>query len=201
MLYEVVRLTYNQGKDKYDPETLRRVVSWGSIAEAMRMDSATLEEILSTVVRAQIRLHDYSEADKTIIKMKAKRFRSVTFLTGHSLRRQGRTDAAIPFLREAVRQGKGLRSAVHELALCYKREGNFDELKELLDDHAHIVSDSAFFLDFQIGLDVSAGRFSEAESKIERLGRLSDDNGRSGYRAAQLLERRLHHKEAKHACT
>lgn len=29
MLHDVVRLTYNQGKDKYEPETLRKAISWG----------------------------------------------------------------------------------------------------------------------------------------------------------------------------
>lgn len=201
MLHEVVRLTYNQGKDKYDPGTLRKAISWGNVAENMRMSPATLEEILSIVARSQIRVRDYTGAEQTIAKMKAKGFRSVAFLTGHSLRRQGRSGDAVPFLREAVRERKGLRSAVHELALCYKREGSFEELKDLLDDHTNLVSDSAFFLDFQIGLDISAGRFPEADSKIDKLRLLSDDNGRSGYREAQLLERRFQHRDAKQACT
>lgn len=200
MLHDVVRLTYNQGKDKYEPETLRKAISWG-VAENMRMSPATLEEILSIVARSQIRLRDYTGANTTIAKMKAKGFRSVAFLNGHSLRRQGNFGEAVSFLKEAVRERKGLRSSVHELALCYKREGSFDELKALLDEHANIVSDSAFFLDFQIGLDISAGRFPEADSKIDKLRLISDDDGRSGFRAAQLLERRLQHRDAKLACT
>ena len=201
MLHEVVRQNYNIGKDRFDSETLKKAISWGSMAENMRMSDATREEILSIVARAQVRIHDYDAANETIERMRSKGYRSVAFLKGHSLRRQGRTYDAIPLLVEAVRERKAIRSSVHELALCYKKEGAFDELKALLDEHAGLISDSAFFLDFQIGMDISAGRFPEADQNIAVLSLKSDDNGRSGYRAAQLLERRHQHREAKDACT
>lgn len=201
MLHEVVRQNYNLGKDRFDTEILKKAISWGEMTDGMRMSDATREEILSIVARAQIRIHDYEGADATIDKMKSRGYRSTAFLKGHSLRRQGKASEAVPLLVEAVREGKALRSAVHELALCYKKEGNFDELRELLAEHANLISDSAFFLDFQIGLDISAGRFPEAEQKLNLLSRMSDDNGRSGFRSAQLLERRHQHREAKNACT
>ncbi|EEX08371.1 hypothetical protein SL1157_0382 [Ruegeria lacuscaerulensis ITI-1157] len=201
MLHDVVRQNYNLGKDKYDTNTLKKAIEWGKMASGMKMNDATREEIMSIVARAQIRVHDYSGADETIATMNSMGYRSSAFLAGHSLRRQGKIGDAIPLLVEAVKERKAIRSAVHELALCYRREGSFAELKELLEKHSSLVADSAFFLDFQIGLDISSGRFAEAESKIANLSKLSDDNGRSGFREAQLLERRNEHHKAKLACS
>lgn len=190
MLHDVVREMYARGKDEPDTETLERVILWGQIAERMKMSEATREEILSTIVRAQIRLGRFFDADKTIEGMTSRRYRSVPFLQGHSYRRQERYSEAITMLTEAVRSKKLNRSAVHELALAYKKSGRLNELRELLKDQGRLIADSAMFVDFQIGVDLARGDLPAAEAGIEQLRRFPDDNGRSGIRAAQLLMRR-----------
>lgn len=133
------------------------------------MSSATREEILSTVARAQIRLGSYGDATKLIARMNSSGFRASLFLKGHLLRRRERYEEAIPLLQEAIRERKYIRSAVHELALCFKRTGAMDQLRTLLKDHGKMVGDSAMFADFQIGIDLARGNLTDAESAINTL--------------------------------
>jgi tetratricopeptide (TPR) repeat protein len=123
MLHDVIRNTYARGKDEADIETLERVILWGQIAEQMKMSEATREEILSTIARAQIRLGKFPDAEETINNMGSRRYRSVPFLLGHLYRRQEKYHKAVEMLVEAIRLNKFNRSAVHELALAYKKSG------------------------------------------------------------------------------
>lgn len=198
VLFEVVRDTYARGKDEADKEALERVISWGRVAENMKMSEATREDILSTVVRAQIRLGQFGDAEKTLDFMRSKRYRSIPFLTGHLFRRQGRFQQAIDFLVEAVRDDRKFnRSAVHELALAYKKASRLNDLRKLLAEHGELIRDSAMFADFQIGIDLARNDLGAAETGIERLRLLPDDDGRSDIRFSQLLMRRRQYKGAK----
>ncbi|MGD0104306.1 MAG: hypothetical protein ABSC06_09740 [Rhodopila sp.] len=197
MLYDVVRETYARGKDETDQETLERVILWGRIAEQMKMSEATREEILSTVARAKIRLGKFADAEETIKGMASRKYRSVPFLMGYMYRRQEKYPKAIEVLVEAVRDNKLNRSAVHELALAYKKSGCLNELRKLLSEHNSRIHDSAMFADFQIGIDLTRGDLTAAEAGIENLRRMPDDDGRAGFRAAQLLMRRQQYRSAK----
>jgi predicted Zn-dependent protease len=104
-------------------------------------------------------------------------------------------------LVEAVRNNKLNRSAVHELALAYKKSGRLNELKKLLTDHGNLIRDSAMFADFQIGVDLARGDLQAAQDGIENLRRFPEDDGRSDIRAAQLLMRRQQYGPAKDALT
>lgn len=196
-LHDVVRDTYRKGKDDDDADAMNRVIAWGGIADAMRMSEAVREEILSTVVRAHIRLGLYSEADKIIEHMSGRGYRSALFLRGHSLRRQEHYDDAIQYLSEATRERKYNRSAVHELALCYKKTQRFSDLKDLLSEFSNLIEDSSVFADFQIGFDIANGDFEGAEAGILRLRSLPDGDGRADKREAQLLMRQHKYREAK----
>jgi len=196
MLHDVIRETYARGKDETDTETLERVIVWGQIAEQMKMSEATREEILSTVARARIRLGKFADAEETIEGMASRGYRSVPFLRGHLYRRQEKYPKAIEMLLESVRFNKLNRSAVHELALAYKKSGHLNELRKLLSEHGNLIHDSAMFADFQIGVDLARGDLPAAEAGIENLRRLPDDDGRSGIRIAQLLMRRQQYRLA-----
>jgi tetratricopeptide (TPR) repeat protein len=199
MLVDVLRDTYARGKD--DPEKLELVIRWGSLSDQMNMSEATREEVLSTVARANIRLGKYAEADKIIDSMNKKRYRSVAFLRGHSFRRQRNYPKAIELLVEATKEKKQNRSAVHELALAYKKAGRLAELRKLLSNHAELIRDSAMFADFQIGVDLARNDLMAAEAAIHGLRRMPDDNGKSDIRMAQLLMKRQNYKQAKELLT
>lgn len=199
MLVDVLRETYARGKD--DPETLELVIRWGKLSDQMKMSEATREEVLSTVARANIRLGKYSDADKIIDSMSVKGYRSVPFLRGHSLRRQRNYAKAIDLLVEATRDRKLNRSAVHELALAYKKSGRLNELRKLLSKHEELIRDSAMFADFQIGVDLARNDLGAAEQAINHLRRMPDDNGQSDIRLAQLLMKRQNYKQAKELLT
>lgn len=185
-LSELVREAYSRGKDDEDQDALKKVISWGALAEDMPMSSATREEILSTVARAQIRLGAFGDAGKLIERMSSSGFRASLFLKGYLLRRRERYSEAVPLLQEAIRERKYYRSAVHELALCFRRTGAMDQLKALLEDHGKLVGDSAMFADFQIGIDLARGNLIGAETAIEALRKMPDDEGKSDLRQAQL---------------
>jgi tetratricopeptide (TPR) repeat protein len=199
MLSDVMRDTYARGKD--DPENLGQVILWGELSEDMKMSEATREEVLSTIARAKIRLGKYPEAENTISKMAEKGYRSVPFLRGHSYRRQRNYPRAIEMLVEATRSKKFNRSAVHELALAYKKSNRLPELRSLLDKHRELIRDSAMFADFQIGVDLARGDLPAADSGIQHLRAMPDDNGLSDVRSAQLLMRRQQYEPAKDALT
>ncbi|UPJ50271.1 TIR domain-containing protein [Bradyrhizobium sp. 200] len=198
-LVDVLRENYARGKD--DPKILAQVIRWGELSEQMKMSEATREEVLSTVARAHIRLGKYSDADRIIDAMSRKGYRSVPFLRGHSLRRQRDYGGAIELLVEATRERKLNRSAVHELALAYKKSGRANELRKLLTKHKELIRDSAMFADFQIGVDLARNDFGAAEHAISRLRTMPDDNGMSDVRLAQLLMKRQNFREAKELLT
>ena len=154
------------------------------------MDEAAREEILSTVVRAHVRLNEYVEADKTLKVFTAKKYRSESFLKGFLLRRRENYRDAVPFLKAAVDLRKYDRSAVQELATCYQKLGMWKELAELVHDHKDVVERSASLLDFRIGTLLAGGRISDAEAAIQRLQNLPQDEGRSAIRKAQIMMQR-----------
>lgn len=197
MLHDVIRDTYARGKDESDTALLELVISWGEMAGPMKMSEATREEILSTVVRAKIRIGKFDAAATTIKDMAAKGYKSVAFLQGHLYRRQENYPRAIELLVEAARGKKINRSAIHELALAYKKSGRLADLRALLREHGNLIRDSAMFADFQIGVDLARGDLTAAESGIERLSVMPDDEGRSDIRRAQLLMRNQQYHSAK----
>ncbi|ESZ06343.1 hypothetical protein X735_31480 [Mesorhizobium sp. L2C085B000] len=197
MLHDVIRETYARGKDADDSDDLSLVVSWGAIAHDMRMSEATREEILSNVARAHVRLGQHKQAEELIAKMAERGYRSALFLKGHSLRRQERYSQAVSLLRQAVAERKNNRAAVHELALAYKKSGQTEPLRLLLQEYGNLLNDSAMFADFQIGIDLARGDIAAAERGITNLQRLPDDEGRSDVRRAQVLIRRQQYRSAK----
>jgi tetratricopeptide (TPR) repeat protein len=201
MLHDVIRETYARGKDEADVDILERVIMWGQVAKQMKMSESTREEILSTVTRARIRLGKFDDAARTIDVMTGRRYRSVAFLQGHLYRKQENYGKAIDILRVAVRDNKFNRSAVHELALSYKKSGRLNDLRKLLDTHRNLIRDSAMFADFQIGVDLARGDLQAAQIGIENLRRMPDDEGRSDIRVAQLLMRREQYRAAKDSLT
>ena len=201
MLHDVIREMYTRGKDETETEALERVISWGKIAEQMTMSEATREEILSTVARAKIRLGKFADAEETIGGMALRTYRSVPFLLGYLYRKQEKYPKAVEMLVESLRDKKLNRSAVHELALAYKKSGRLSELATLLNKHGNLIRDSAMFADFQIGIDIARGALHAAETGIKNLRMLPDDDGRSEIRAAQLLIRRQQYGPAKAALT
>jgi tetratricopeptide (TPR) repeat protein len=196
-LFDVIRDTYARGKDAADKEALEQVISWGKVAEQMKMSEATREEILSTATRAHIRLGDFDGAGRVIEFMAKRSHRSVPFLRGHLYRRQEDYPKAIEMLVAAVREDKVNRSAVHELALAYKRSNRVNELRKLLQEHGNLVRDSATFADFQIGIDLARNDLTAAEAGIHRLRQMPDDDDRSDIREAQLLMKRRLYNPAK----
>lgn len=191
-LREVVREAYARGRDGDDPEALRRVVTWGSVAENLDMDETVREEILSTVVMARVRLGDYDEAEAMLKRFDQKGYRSVSFLRGFSLRRQGHYEQAIPHLKTALSDRKYRRSTVQELANCYQKMEMRHELAELVSAHEDMVEKSAALFDFHVGALLAENRLPEAQGAIRRLRTMPDDNGRSVCNEARLLMQRDH---------
>ncbi|MCW0221189.1 MAG: TIR domain-containing protein [Prosthecobacter sp.] len=195
-LQEVVKEAYARGRDDEDADSLKRVTSWGGIAEHIRMDDNVREEILSTVSLAHIRLSEFREAEEIIDLFDKKGFRSSAFLRGFMLRRQGKFSEALPLLKEAVRRRKYFRAAVHELATCFLRLRMNKELSELVREHRDIIDDSAQLLDFRISTLIAAGRLEDARSAIRKLSSLPDDEGRATIREAQILIQNREYRRA-----
>jgi tetratricopeptide (TPR) repeat protein len=188
-LYDVVRDAYARGKQTENDATIQLAIEWGSAASDMKMSEGLREEIMSTVARAQIRLRRYSEASATIENMKERRYRQVTFLEGHLLRKRRKFEDAIVKLRAALENDRGNRAAVHELALCYRRLHKSRELEALLHENQRLVDESAQFLDFMIGLRIARNDLGPVPAGIEKLRQLDDSSTRADLRQAQFLSR------------
>jgi predicted Zn-dependent protease len=195
-LYEAVRDAYARGRETEDNATIQQAIEWGKLAFNMVMSDGIREEILSTVARAQIRLDQYHEAAETIGVVRKLGYRSVTFLEGHLLRKQRKFEEAIPKLRFVLNHNRHNRSAVHELALCYRRLHKWRELEVLLQQHNNAMDDSAMFLDFMIALRISRGELYSVPAAIERLRQLDDNSSRADLRHAQLLSKQGNDKGA-----
>jgi tetratricopeptide (TPR) repeat protein len=187
-LEEVLRQTYARGRD--DRQLMEKVVEWGAIAQDMVMDDTVRESVEGIVIQAYIRLGQTSEAEARLVAFDRKGYRSAPFLKGFMKRRQGRLLDAIPLLREAIATKKNLRYSVQELATVFQKLGRADDLAELVSEHRSLVESSAVLLDFYIGTLIADNRFREAETALNRLAELPQDEGRSTIRKAQILSQR-----------
>jgi thioredoxin-like negative regulator of GroEL len=129
--------------------------------------------------------------------MRQRGYRSVTFLEGHSLRKRRKFDEAIPKLRHVVDNFRHNKAAVHELALCYRRQRRWKDLEQLLEEHGDAVSDSPIFIDFNISLKIARGDTDSLPAAIARLRAMDDNPTRADLRQAQLLQRMGKHGAAK----
>ncbi|SXF37084.1 toll/interleukin-1 receptor domain-containing protein [Klebsiella variicola] len=186
-IYEMVKNTYAQGKSIESDAVIEQAIKWGKIAFNMQMEGRLHEEILSIVARAQIRLEQYPDAHETISYMKEKGYRQYSFLEGHYLRKRREFTKAIPILKFYLSHNPKSRSAVHELAICYRRERQMVELEILLKKHKNLISESAELLDFNIALHISRGEMKNILHLIEQLRDLDINSNRADLRYAQYL--------------
>lgn len=200
-LHDTVRDAYARGKETDDTVTIEQAIAWGKIALEMTMTDGVREEVLSTVVRAQIRLSKWEDAQEIIKFMRKHGYRSVTFLEGHLLRKRRKFDEAIPKLRHVVDNFRHNRAAVHELALCYRRQRRWKDLEQLLNEHEGAVSDSPVFIDFNVGLNIARGHLQSVPAAIERLRAMDDNSTRADLRQAQFLQKQGKHAAAKEFIT
>jgi len=189
-LEEVVRETYARGRQEDDKDAYQRVINWGAIAADMDIDETVREEILSTVIRAQVRLERYQDAEELLLLFDDNGYRSTSFLRGFSLRCQEKYNEAVPHLRRAMSIRKNDRSTVQELATCYQKLGMRAELAKLVEQHERVVERSVSLMNFKIGLLLSNGKIWEAEDSIRRLQAMQGEDGRATIRRAQILIQR-----------
>lgn len=187
VLLNVVRDIYSRAREEAD--LYERVCEWGGVANNIRCDEGVREEILSYVVRAQARLRHTDAVDRLLETFDKRAYRSRHLLRGFSLRFRGKPRDAIPHLQVALETRKYFRSVLQELALCYRKTNDFAALERLLTEHKEAVHDSAFLLDFLIGLLISQGRFAEADAAIQELKYMPQNEGHAQRRSAQLLMR------------
>ena len=188
-LQGVVKETYDRWYS--DENSLRQTIIWGLPAKDMKMDEAVREEILSYVVRAQIRLSMFPEAMSLLKFMEDKKYRSLAYLTALYIRYSGGPlEDALSKLYEAKSTKKYIKSVMSDMAICLKRLGRWKELEDLLIDQKNYIDENAILLDLYIGNLISKGLFPEAEEKIVILRAMPNDRGMAEARMAGLLMRR-----------
>lgn len=190
-LQDLVRDAYDRRHN--DDSALERVVSWGVPAMEMRMDENTREEILSYVVRAQVRLHRIGDANHTIEFMKKRGYRSTAYLEAFAIRiGGGDLTRALSLLRTAREIRKYMNSVVADLAICLKLLGRWADLAALINEEKARVERNPVLLDIKIGMLVAGGEFDVAEREIARLRAMPFDDGRADSREATILMNRDH---------
>ena len=188
ILQRIIADAYRAGRD--DEEMYRKVIKWGEYADNIEMPNDTRWQILSTVCQAHIRLREFASArDKLAILDNGKapeRF----FIAGFLERQCGRPKEAIKHFQKAIDGRVYRRSSVHQLGLCYLREGQFDSLKKLLDKKSSDAAGSEILLDIKAQFEIVEGHYSEAQATIAALRQLPDDAGRSHRCEAWLFYKR-----------
>lgn len=191
-LQQVVKETYDRGHDS--PEALRRVVTWGLPALKGRMDETTREEILSYVLRAQVRLRDADSEDaveRLLAFFDDRQYRSRFYLRAFYLR-VGRSDPkrAIPMLLEARKVKKYMKLVIGDLARCYQRLGLWPQLQDLVRDQKEHIGRNPVLLDVQAGMLIAQGDWDGADRVIRTLRTLNRQEAYADGRQAMLIMRR-----------
>lgn len=176
-----------------DDTALERVIAWGSVAKTMKMDEGTREEILSYVIRAQCRLNKKSDAEQNLSFIDAKLYRSRHYLRSFYIRHcGGRIVDAISHLKEAYKVKKYMQAVVADLALCYQKEGRWNDLFQLLESEGDRADKNAGLLDVKAGIQITRREFPEAEITIRKLNNHPLGDGRATSRTAMLMMHRDH---------
>jgi hypothetical protein len=190
-LQDVVREAYD--RRHIDEDSLKRAVAWGLPAKQMRMDETTREEILSYVLRSQVRLQRYDDARETLLFMQKKSYRSASYLEAFLIRLSGGDlTRAVALLRKAREIKKYMNSVIADLAICLKALGRWPDLETLLGEEEARVARNPVLLDIRIGMLIAAGKYKEAERQIDRLRAMPFDDGRADSRSATVLMNRDH---------
>ncbi|MFS2174384.1 toll/interleukin-1 receptor domain-containing protein [Rhizobium pisi] len=185
-LQEVVKEGYDNRH--IDEAGLDRAISWGLPAKDIPMDETVREEILSYVLRAQIRKNDVSGAKETLEYMKKRSYRSQFYLEALIIRLTGGDlEVALKLLRSAKTAKKYMNSVIADTAICMKSLGRWAELSKLIDAETKRVYSNASLLDIKIGMSIAKGRFSEAEADIAVLRAMPYEDGRADARQAAIL--------------
>lgn len=188
-LQDLVRDAYDRRHN--DEDALQRVINWGKPAVDMKMDENTREEILSYVLRAQVRLGQVEPAKIVLKLMKDRGYRSAAYLEAFLIRLTGGDlDKAVHLLGEARDIGKYLNSVVADLAICLKLLGRWPQLDALLKKEKKRVEQNPVLLDIKIGLLVASGDYADAEREIGRLRSMPFDDGRADSRTATIYMNR-----------
>jgi hypothetical protein len=190
-IQDLVREAYD--RRHADDTALDRVIAWGAPTTQMRMDESTREEILSYVLRAQVRLQKTGDARNLLAFMKKRGYRSSAYLEAFLIRLSGGdlTDA-VRLLRKARAIKKYMNSVIADLAICLKLLGRWPDLETLIREEQPRVERNPTLLDIRIGMLVAAGDFGEAERQIAKLRAMPFDDGRADSRAATVLMNRDH---------
>ncbi len=195
-LQEVVKEGYDNRH--IDEAGVDRAISWGLPAKVIPMDETVREEILSYVLRSQIRKNDVSGAKDTLDYMKKKSYRSQFYLEALIIRLTGGDlDVALKLLAAAKTAKKYMNSVIADTALCLKSLGRWSDLDKLIDQESARVYRNASLLDIKIGMLIAKGKFPEAEADIDTLRAMPYDDGRADARqAAIFLNRDKDHNAA-----
>lgn len=188
-LQSVIQSTYDNRS--HADGALERVVAWGSVAQSMKMDEATREEILSYVLRALCRLGRRPEAERLLNFFDSRSYRSRHYLRSFFIRHcGGSSEDAILHLKEAYKVKKYMQSVIADLALCYQKIGAWTELTQLLDSEGDRVDRNAGLLDVKAGVLISRRQFPEAEATIRKLSSHPFGDGRANSRIAMIMMHR-----------
>lgn len=195
-LQEVVKEGYDNRH--IDEAGLDRAISWGLPAKSIPMDETVREEILSYVLRSQIRKNDARGAKDTLEYMKKRSYRSQFYLEALIIRlTDGDLEVALKLLNSAKSAKKYMNSVIADTAICMKMLGHWSDLDKLIEKEGKRVYGNASLLDIKIGMLIAKGKFQEAEADIDTLRAMPFDDGRADARqAAIFLNRDKDHNAA-----
>jgi tetratricopeptide (TPR) repeat protein len=155
------------------------------------MDETAKEEILSYVLRAQVRLSDYDAAEKTLDVIFNKSYRSRFYLKSYFVRKSGgNLNEAVTLLKQALLVRKYMRNVVADLALCYHHLGKMPELSEFLREYGELADKNPIVLDLKAAILIAQGLFKEAEAILSRLKSMQGQGGRAECREATIIMKR-----------
>jgi tetratricopeptide (TPR) repeat protein len=151
---------------------------------------------LSLLMKIQVRLHRWAEAEATLEEIKKFKLPEQYFLEGFLLWKRRKFGAAIPHFETALALGQGAVEIYHGLASCLFRVGQLDKAKKVIQKGLHgRARQNVLLVDLAAQIAIDKNELDEAEKYVEQLRRLKADADYH-HRAATLLNARHKSREA-----
>lgn len=173
-MLETARALYRSGRDKPGNEEYERCVLLCEAALQATDEKLIRADLMSVQARSYMRMKNFDEAEKIIRIIEISSNRQSLVLRAQYYRFQRKYNEAIPLYRSAIKSGLNDDAVIHELCICLRETGKFEDVSETLASYEKRVKSNVYLLDMRASLEIGAGRYHDAENTIDLMSNLPD---------------------------
>ena len=191
-------MLYRTAKDYYDrgeQDGWERANKF--VEDLVRLDPEHRQGLI-LLAKTQVRLSEWSQARRTIARIKEKGFPEYHYLTGFTSWKRGHHASAVTEFRAALARGQHAMEIYHGLASCLVRLADFSEAEKVIRQGLRGRRPNSLLLDVAAQIAIIQKNYADAENYIDQLRRIRADadynfrmatlhNARKQFRAALPL--------------